>query len=446
MKQKLNNRIEINKKNKDYVGADDSVRPIQRRNTQRGITLVALVITIIVLLILAMVSIKIAMDGGLTTKASDATTQHTIAAEKEAITTGYAAYQMALANKENETQPAIEGARVTPKGEDWSVIFTKTKNEYDLKKDGTVKLIKEGNASTTESTESVYVTPRTEVTYKGKTLKIGDYVNYDEGTGYTWTTDSGKGTGGDSNLTTKTYETENMNWRVLGLDKDGNLELISDRAINEKLTLKGRKGYINGEEQLNEMCNSLYGNGEKAKSARSVNDEDIHSILGYNKKEYKEVDNGFLYNDKWIKTNYYYGCRIKYTSTKATGEWMEQNEIITNDEFVDIEGEKATDEKPITIENTYYYVSEEEFKDRISSKVLNMVFNDLYWLSSKGVWADVGATWGLSMVSSSNIYHGWLYSSNKTEWSVDYCSVRPVVTLKSDIQLSGNSNDGWTIN
>ena len=38
------------------------------KNTQRGITLVALVITIIVLLILAMVSIKIAIDGGLITK------------------------------------------------------------------------------------------------------------------------------------------------------------------------------------------------------------------------------------------------------------------------------------------------------------------------------------------------------------------------------------------
>ena len=53
------------------------------KNTQKGITLVALVITIIVLLILAMVSIKIVMDGGLITKASKATDTHTIAAEKE---------------------------------------------------------------------------------------------------------------------------------------------------------------------------------------------------------------------------------------------------------------------------------------------------------------------------------------------------------------------------
>ena len=55
------------------------------KNTQRGITLVALVITIIVLLILAMVSIKIAIDGGLTQKAKDAVNTHNVGSEKETI-------------------------------------------------------------------------------------------------------------------------------------------------------------------------------------------------------------------------------------------------------------------------------------------------------------------------------------------------------------------------
>ena len=96
---------------------------------QKGITLVALVITIIVLLILAMVSIKIVMDGGLITRTSKAKDTHTIEAEKEAIGLGYSEYQMALANKENVTKPTIKGAaKVTSKGEGWSVTFTKTNN------------------------------------------------------------------------------------------------------------------------------------------------------------------------------------------------------------------------------------------------------------------------------------------------------------------------------
>ena len=72
MKRRLINIRDANIKNNSYVGADDSVRPIPKRNTQKGITLVALVITIIVLLILAVVSIKIVFDGGLITKTSDA--------------------------------------------------------------------------------------------------------------------------------------------------------------------------------------------------------------------------------------------------------------------------------------------------------------------------------------------------------------------------------------
>ena len=55
------------------------------KNNQRGITLVALVITIIVLLILAMVSIKIAIDGGLIGKSNEAVATYNEAKIKESI-------------------------------------------------------------------------------------------------------------------------------------------------------------------------------------------------------------------------------------------------------------------------------------------------------------------------------------------------------------------------
>ena len=104
------------------------------KNTQRGITLVALVITLIVLLILAMVSIRIVMDGGLIIKSKEATAQHTIGTEKEAIQTGYAAYQIELAQKGTADLNVKGETKVTPKGEDWSVTFTKSNNESELKK------------------------------------------------------------------------------------------------------------------------------------------------------------------------------------------------------------------------------------------------------------------------------------------------------------------------
>lgn len=59
------------------------------RNTQSGITLVALVITIIVMLILALVSIKIMQNAGIIEKTKTATEKYQIESEKEAIRLAY---------------------------------------------------------------------------------------------------------------------------------------------------------------------------------------------------------------------------------------------------------------------------------------------------------------------------------------------------------------------
>ena len=136
MKQELKNSIEIHKKNKDYVGADDSVRPIPKRDTQKGITLVALVVTIIVLMILAVVSIKLALDGGLTTKAKQATQLNTENAEIEAIQTGYAAYQVELTQKGIGTF-SVKDAVTSENGETWTVTF-ETGNTYTINDSGKI--------------------------------------------------------------------------------------------------------------------------------------------------------------------------------------------------------------------------------------------------------------------------------------------------------------------
>ena len=143
---------------------------------QKGITLVALVITIIVLLILAMVSIKIVMDGGLIQKAKDATDTHTIGAEKEAIAIGYAAYQIDLAKKGPATLQVEGRSSITPAADGgWDIAFKV--NSYHLDKNGNIT---KGNGSTT----TVGWKDNGDDTFtKGDvTLKVGDIVNYDEGT------------------------------------------------------------------------------------------------------------------------------------------------------------------------------------------------------------------------------------------------------------------------
>ena len=56
------------------------------KQSQKGITLIALIITIIVMLILVGVTINVALNGGLFSKAEEATTKTKIAQVKEALT------------------------------------------------------------------------------------------------------------------------------------------------------------------------------------------------------------------------------------------------------------------------------------------------------------------------------------------------------------------------
>ena len=417
---------------------------------QEGITLVALVITIIVLLILAMVSIKIVMDGGLITRASKATDTHTIEAEKEAITTGYAAYQMALANKENVTQPKIEGEpKVTSKGEGWSVTFTKTNNEYELKKDGTITLTKQGNGSTT----TVGWTDNGNDTFtKGDvTVKVGDKVTYNTGEEKSTTVDKEKS--GYSN--DQTFKTEkNLGWRVLGINSKGEMELISDNPTSSLLYLKGDTGYLNAEDVLNNMCNELYGQGTYVTGARSLNIEDINKLGNYDPTTYSGY--GDIYTYRFPTSGDY----MQYKRTKADGTLVKDWTNITGSSYqkFKVPGEKTIsadnrDDTGRSLEYTYYYYTIADKVKQITSdgkKMSDIISNGTgssavyQWLASRCVvcYSD-GAGFDVRLVCSI-VNSNYLYYSYGNSNHINY-RVRPVVSLESDIQLSGNSNDGWTI-
>lgn len=84
----------MNKQNQDVVGNDVHIVSKSKINTQSGITLIALIITIIILLILAIVNIKLILDGGIITHAKNTTQKYTVEEEKELINLGYSDYKM----------------------------------------------------------------------------------------------------------------------------------------------------------------------------------------------------------------------------------------------------------------------------------------------------------------------------------------------------------------
>ena len=118
----------------------------EKRNTN-GITLIALVITIIVLLILAAVTINaLSGDNGILRRATEASKQNTIAQEKEAIGVAYSSCLsddniegVTSSQLQEELQKIIKNVEVSESGTDLSILFTDTSHRYTLGKSGQIE-------------------------------------------------------------------------------------------------------------------------------------------------------------------------------------------------------------------------------------------------------------------------------------------------------------------
>ena len=86
-------KINLQNNKTKYVGVAPLGDP-QKRNTKSGITLVSLIITVIVLLILAMVSIRLVLNGGIIDRAEKGTQTYSEEEIQEQLKLVYSEYQM----------------------------------------------------------------------------------------------------------------------------------------------------------------------------------------------------------------------------------------------------------------------------------------------------------------------------------------------------------------
>ena len=289
---------------------------------------------------------------------------------------------------------------------------------------------------------------------KGKTIvKIGDYVDYSPTAGMTettYTSPSAQNGYGDqtfsSNYTGK--------WQVLGVDDEGCLMLISSDIITTTsdgmFYLKGQNGYVNGITELNNIS-TIYGKGKYAKSARSVNVDDINKITG-------DVDiptgNQVTYTLNSDGKIHYKGT--KYPTTDKTS-------IETSFTYwTGSEWKKLASGESATLTNDYYYYYPQTLSTTSSSKTTikdkenstnayNLLFpntsSKYYWLGSQYVFTSVGiATFGLRYVAIGRVDSRAVYDSNGNP-SCDYCyyGVRPAVSLESTIKLEADGENNWKI-
>ena len=373
------------------------------RKAQRGITLIALVITIVILIILATISINFVFNGGLIDRAEQARDyyQNDEAYTDESITnlTGYI--------------------------------------------DGLINGVEGGGTSGAKTLVQAF--------NDGK-INVGDYVNYQAPTTGSYTadaTDTGMDNAGVEGVTDQVFEVSKneLTWRVLGIDEEtGGLKLIAGSPMKSNnviegeevpyLFMYGAKAYTNGVNILKGIC-GLYKNDTYAEDARSVNMDDINQITGITTPDdIKRVN-----LDPVMNNGYQYGDPYEYVSD-------EYNSYYTPESWLN-------GKQPTTVSGTvngYMYAinAPEEFPypsvNLSDTRAYDMLFDNVepetgkaYWLASVGVYADSGdAGFGPGVVGAGDgvTNAGTYYAFASGGYEYDrYAAVRPVVILKSNITL-----------
>ena len=406
---------------------------IVKRNA--GITLIALVITIIVLLILASVSIAMLTgENGILNQANKAKTETRAGAVQEAR-------DLWMTNRKMDKM---------------SGVSTSESRETLLNNLVGQKLLTNEEKQTIEETGKITIGSRTINFSISKTLvemfnsgelKVGDYVNYMpvEGT-KTEVTTAETGYGSDIKRwaidTTQRYTVDtNTTWRVLGLSEDKqHLLLTSGSPIkkdgdNPYLILQGATSYNKCIPTLNKIC-SIYKNNY-AEEVRSMTIDDINNCLGITVDREKNI----VYKNDNPETNIDLGGVMGQTYTYKEGDWTSDEEKL----------EAGNPKIGTTVTGTAYgYPTDPSMQNQAglnivdpNSKIYEILFKGTteaeryakaYWLASPGVYVNSSlAFFGPGAVYGGGASSGYYLFDSDGYWNAFELAVRPVVSLKSDI-------------
>ncbi len=414
-------------------------------SNHRGITLIALIITIIVMLILVAVTVTVAINGGLfkTAKQAKADTQANIDAEQR-LASGRIKVDGKWYNSLEDYTNGIESSDQNDEPSKWAQD-------------------KDGN-----------------ITYDGEKseIKIGDYVNYTYDTVNTAYDLPTTITGYDSPQSIN--QTIDLNWRVLGVDANGCLTLISDKPTTQEVYFEGAKGHNNGVYILNDICAKQYSNTDLGVIARSITIEDIEA--GFKKEtgiaKRNEYTNGVKkYGEtKTYTTERYLNYPVIYAEENGSGIGVKEEDAETgintkgiggSDPFYKTENELTTkkpegkeskkagdnqgEQKALTCKQTYYSFSSTPENYCKNREFHEMIFktNSYYWLASRCYYCGSNyASFGLHSVSNADLGGSGVFASSSVPTSRSNF-LRPVVSLGSNaleiVSGSGAEDDPYIL-
>ena len=416
----------------------------------KGITLIALIITIIVMLILLGVTVTTSINGNLIGTTKQATE------ESRGMDVEKAKELWLMDVKEAEKNGT------TPK--DLDTILNELKEEGLLSEEE-INIIKESETkSITIGSRDISFSKDEKSTLPD--VKIGDYINYDpnqrvseenkEKLQYT----SHYGAAGDNpsngNGQSEQVFTANssVKWRVFNVDESGVITLISETAIGadgkSDFKLDMGIGYMYAEEEIQNAC-AIYGYGYGADKTRNITytiggpfDEQTKTITGTGARSIK-------ISDITLPVEY----ELEEITLSEAVYYPEINGSETR-------GGQST-EKQATfncIKNNYYNIE----KTEENTIWYEITMNSQYWLATRGnrdantteegeyigfcVW-EIQPYYKSYRAASKYICGGMKgkMSSSSGNVGVSGFGIRPLVTLRKNIKLEKdpNNENSWIL-
>lgn len=244
---------------------------------------------------------------------------------------------------------------------------------------------------------------------KERTLKTGDYVNYTYDTVGTNYSLSPTVSGYKSNQSIP--QTKSLKWRILSVNDDGSIDLISETSTDKDVYLYGALGYNNGVYVLNDICTKLYSNSSLGIKARSINIEDIE------KQETKAGTTArkeYVYTIENTSTQYGKTRTFKSSSGGGNTRWypkaykndlgagintttpLQPASLDVPDPFkesrVGYDNPPTTETKDsvpinpgLTITQTYYNTPINSTNYGVAGELLSAITSDYCWIASRSV-------------------------------------------------------------
>ena len=434
-KQKRTNLKKLNLKNKN------------------AITLIALVVTIVVLLILAGVTISLLLDeNGIIAKSKDARNANRAGTIRDEISLWEA------------DKVASENGAGSHESMDAFLTRLKTRgliNDEDIQKIKDTRELQVGKEIIKFPSDAKTLVQA----FNDGELQVGDYLNYNDyvDESKTYTTKTNENGWADQKYTA----TKNTYWQVLGLDETGErLMLISQSPIKKEmkqkaqeesrtkiklasienavklgdigpttvdwektpyLVLKGAYSYVNCEKILNDIS-GIY--STSLGKAESLTAEEINRLIGVtvdytNKKVYANSDLNTNIDKLGVLGNQY-----PYKETDYTPESYINSKANAT---------AGTQTDPATAYG--YQWGTLKIEDTLKTILFNGTTSDAnfaksYWLASPAVLAHSDyADFGPGFVGGGDVGAGGGLFLSDGRWNADSFGVRPVVYLESNVTI-----------